>query len=563
MPDDGTNVPGHDLHIVRLSFEARSPLSIGSGESRKESRKERGSGVETSISVSEIQRDANALPAIPGAGLQGVLRRLAAEVHGEEFAGEMFGREDAGGDGAAGRVLCGWACVHDANGVAMSGLRLAGLDTSDDDVLRLLTRPEPLWRDHVALNDRHSVDGRCKFARAAVPVGTRFSVELCGWGDDTFRDKLMQVVSLFRHPRLRLGAGSGRGYGRIRLLATSHEVSSLHDPAALRRMREQPPSESLSMDVLGVLAAPAGADTVLTLHLQCTDLLRIGAVGPHAQPLTHDAQRARCATSGRIVESDGLGPPDQQGGDAILMLLREPRIVWNGNRGRSIETGDDPGASPAEQLRFPIPGSSIRGTVAHRMLFHANRSTGRCIDADAWLAETDEEKREALQATYDGYRQRSPDLEAFLGAAKESTSPEDGADGSRRAGRVLFDDAEAIGVRWIVGLDHVSIDRFTGGARDGALFREETLLGGRIEATVTIRPPLEPVEDGEKTIGGWPDATANAFLLAVRDLCRGWLPLGGRGHGECSGHARFAGRYADEWRRAARKAGVPIGGTGT
>ena len=214
MPDEETNVSGHDLHIVRISFETRSPLSIGSGESRKESRKERGSRVETSISVSEIQRDANALPAIPGAGLQGVLRRLAAEVHGEKFASEMFGREVVGGDGAAGRVLCGWACVHDANGVAVSGLRLAGLDTSDDDVLRLLTRPEPLWRDHVALNDRHSVDGRRKFARAAVPVGARFSVELCGWGDDTFRDRLMQVVSLFRHPRLRLGAGSGRGYGR-------------------------------------------------------------------------------------------------------------------------------------------------------------------------------------------------------------------------------------------------------------------------------------------------------------------------------------------------------------
>lgn len=567
MPDDGTNVPGHDLHIVRLSFEARSPLSIGSGETRKESRKERGSGVETSISVSEIQRDANALPAIPGAGLQGVLRRLAAEAHGEEFAGEMFGREDAGGDGAAGRVLCGWACVHDATGVAVSGLRLAELDTSHDDVLRLLARSEPLWRDHVALNDRHSVDGRRKFARAAVPVGTRFSVELCGWGDDTFRDKLMQVVSLFRHPRLRFGAGSGRGYGRIRLLAASHAVPSLHDPAALRRLREQPPSESLSKDVLGDLAAPAGADTVLTLHLHCTDLLRIGAVGPHAQPLTHGAQRARCATSGGIVESDGLGPPDQQGGDAILMLLRQPCIVWNGNRGQSIEIGDDPVASPAEQLRFPIPGSSIRGVVAHRMLFHANRSAGRCIDADeyAQLAETDEEKREKLQATYDGYRRRSPDLEVFLGAAKESTSLKDGAEDSGRAGRVLFDDAEATGVRWIVGLDHVSIDRFTGGAQDedGALFREETLLGGRIEATVTIRPPLEPVEGGEKTVGGWPDATANAFLLAVRDLCRGWLPLGGRGHGECSGHACFAGSDADDWQRAARKAGVPIGGTGT
>ena len=68
--DDGAYLLRHDLHLVRLSFEACSPLSIGSGESRDEPRKERGSDVETKVSVSEIQRDANGLPTIPGAALQ-------------------------------------------------------------------------------------------------------------------------------------------------------------------------------------------------------------------------------------------------------------------------------------------------------------------------------------------------------------------------------------------------------------------------------------------------------------------------------------------------------------
>ena len=562
MLDDGVNAHRRYLHLVRLSFEARSPLSIGSGERRRESREERGSGTETNISVLEIQRDANGLPTVPGAGLQGVLRQLAAEVYGNEFADEMFGREEVAGNGAAGRVLCGWACAQDADGVAVSGLRLPGLDVSKDAVLRTLTRPEPLWRDHVALNDRHSVDGRRKFARAAVPVGARFSVELSGWGDDAFRGELTKIVSLFRHPRLRLGAGSGRGYGRIHLLDASYEAPCLDDPAALRKLREQPPSESLPNDLLPELVSPQTdeTDTVLTLGLHCTDLLRVGAAGPHAEYLTHDAQRARCVGTGRIVDSHELGPREQKGDDAILKLLREPRIVWDANRGRTVEPGEDPATRPAEQLRFPIPGSSIRGPLAHRMLFHANRAAGRCIDADAWLAEKNEDEREALKRKYFGYAERCRDLEAFLGAAKESTETGEADAESGRAGRILFDDAEACGVEWIVGLDHVSIDRFTGGARDGALFREEALLGGRIEATVTIRPPLEPVEDGVPAVGGWPEATARAFLLAVRDLCRGRLVLGGRGHGECSGEARFAGRDADAWGRAAEDAGVPIGG---
>ena len=568
MHDGKENPTGHDLlHIVRVSFETRSPLSVGSGERRKESRQERGSDAATNVTVSEIQRDANGLPTIPGAGLQGVLRRLAAEAYGEDFTCKMFGREDADGNGAAGRVACGWSCPQDANGAAVSGLRLPDLDTSNDDILRLLARPEPLWRDHVALNDRHAVNDRRKFARAAVPVGARFSVELNGWGDDSFRDDLLKVVSLFQHPRLRLGAGSGAGYGRIRLLAASYEAPSLDDATPLRKLREESPSKGLSKDLLQEPEALSiddieTTDTVLTLSLQCTDLLRIGAAGPHARHLTHEAQRARCARTGNIIESEGLGAREQEGGDAILMLMREPRIVWDNSRGRVIEINDDPAARPAEQLCFPIPGSSIRGPLAHRMLFYANSTAGRCIHADAWLAETDEEKRKELKKSYDDYAERSPELVAFLGAAKESAESDDPDTASGQSGCILFDDAEVSGVSWIVGLDHVSIDRFTGGARDGALFREETLLGGHIEATATIlRPPLEPVGGGGNTVDGWPEATAKAFLLAVHDLCRGRLALGGRGHGECSGKARFAGKNAAAWCKAAESAGVPIGET--
>ena len=162
-----TGTGGHRLHIVRVSLEARSPLSIGSGERRPESRKERGSNEDSTIAVSEIQRDTNGLPTIPGPGLQGVLRRLAEEAYGEKFAKAMFGYEGAGDDGAAGRVLCGWAYAHDSNGQATGRSRPAPGDTTNDPVLEVLKRPEPLWRDHVALNDRHSVDGRRKFARAA------------------------------------------------------------------------------------------------------------------------------------------------------------------------------------------------------------------------------------------------------------------------------------------------------------------------------------------------------------------------------------------------------------
>ena len=558
MADDGND----RLHLVRVTLEALSPLSIGSGESRTDKRcetKSDGTKTEVDVVVAGIQRDANGLPTIPGPGLQGALRRLAEEVHGEKCARELFGHEDEAHDaGRAGRVTWGWACAHDSADEAVCGLRLDGLETESDEVLRLLSKPEPVWRDHVALSGRHSVDGRRKFARAAAPVGTRFSAELSGWGGDAFRDDLRRLVALFLHPRLRVGGGSGRGYGRVALRAASHAEAPLDDADALRRLRRQPPSAPLETDWSERLDAPAHFDTELTLSLECEGPIRIGASGPHAESLTLRARAGRRVDDGEAVPGARGAPADEAGADgenAVLRLLREPYIVWGGDgRGRAVRIDAEAGSVPPEQLRFPVPGSAIRGPLAHRTLFHANGAAGRCIDADELKNHTDEDKRKAREER----EKRDVALRNFFGAAKEA-GDKDGDDGEGRAGRVLFDDAELRGAGHAVGIDHVSIDRFTGGAREltGALFREEALLGGRIEARVVIRPPLPPASDDG--VGGWPRETAEAFMRAIRDLCRGRIALGGRSHGACRGTVRFAGAHAEAWREAARTAGAPLG----
>lgn len=549
MPDDGND----RLHLVRVTLEALSPLSIGSGESRTETRRETASdGTETKVAivVAGIQRDANGLPTIPGPGLQGALRRLAEEVRGEKCARKLFGHGDEEHDaGRAGRVTWGWACAHDSADEAVCGLRLDGLETESDSVLRLLSKPEPVWRDHVALSGRHSVYERRKFARAAAPVGTRFSAELSGWGGDAFRDDLRRLVELFRHPRLYVGGGSGRGYGRIALRAASYAEAPLDDADALRRLRRQPPSAPLETDWSG-RGEPAHRDTVLTLSLESEGPVRIGASGPRARSLTRRARAGRRVDDGEAVPGALAAPADEAGADgenAVLRLLREPYIVWGGDgRGRAVCIDEEADSIPPEQLRFPVPGSAIRGPLAHRTLFHANGAAGRCIDADELK---DDKERAARKIKM--YEKRGDELRNFFGAAKED-------DGEGRAGRVLFDDAELRGAGHAVGIDHVSIDRFTGGAREltGALFREEVLLGGRIEARVVIRPPLCPETDG---VGGWPRETAEAFMRAIRDLCRGRIALGGRSHGACRGAIRFAGEHAEAWREAARTVGAPLG----
>lgn len=84
------------------------------------------------------------------------------------------------------------------------------------------------------------------------------------------------------------------------------------------------------------------------------------------------------------------------------------------------------------------------------------------------------------------------------------------------ASRVLVHERVVTGVENKLVPNRVSIDRFTGGTRDGALFNEQPLFGGAPSA-VTVDLQLVNPQDYE--IG--------LLLLLLKDLWTGDLPLGG------------------------------------
>ncbi|RME93562.1 MAG: hypothetical protein D6767_00685, partial [Candidatus Hydrogenedentota bacterium] len=86
--------------------------------------------------------------------------------------------------------------------------------------------------------------------------------------------------------------------------------------------------------------------------------------------------------------------------------------------------------------------------------------------------------------------------------------------------------------------NHVKIDRFTGGAIDGALFSERVLYGGTLPLTMEYHPSGNEAD---------PDAK-KAFLEALKDLANGLLPLGAasaKGHGFFT--ADFNEQEAKKW----------------
>ena len=84
-------------------------------------------------------------------------------------------------------------------------------------------------------------------------------------------------------------------------------------------------------------------------------------------------------------------------------------------------------------------------------------------------------------------------------------------------------------------LNHVSIDRFTGGAISGALFNEEALFAGGAQFTMEILVRKDAAAED-------PDIL-KAFENALDDACSGILPLGG---GVNRGNGTFRGSWKKE-----------------
>jgi CRISPR/Cas system CMR subunit Cmr4 (Cas7 group RAMP superfamily) len=499
---------GDVLHIVRVTLETASPLAIGDADNAAET-------------DTAVVRDANGLPTIPGPSMAGVLRHLHWTSHADEEVAEketnaLFGFIAEGkNEGKAARLTFGWGCVHDSKGKAIQGLLFAPLH---DPLLAALSDDEPIAREHVALNERGVVAGAGKFDRAAVPRGTRFSFEISMWGGGAAanlksdKTRLAELVGLIEHPAFRLGGAARRGYGACRIVCDAGGPLVFHRAfnigagrvnsvaAELRTCRSAPPSDRQDFDRLNPISPKSDALTV-KLKLTPRGLWRIG---DGDTPFVEPPARSN-------AQDEELGPAD-------MLVLSEPWIDWSNG------TGDirRPGGKDAHLL---IPGSSIKGALAHRIVFHLNRIEGRFIDAG-------HSKKEDVVALSDRAKDANVDLADLLGLAKSK-----GKD-SGCAARLIVDDCIVSLPGDSIGrINHNRIDRFTQGVMTGGLYSEEAAFKGDwlIKLTV-LRGPL----GADKENHGYAPNVWKALEAAIADLCEGRLALGAKSMGFATGSAAWA-----------------------
>ena len=151
--------------------------------------------------------------------------------------------------------------------------------------------------------------------------------------------------------------------------------------------------------------------------------------------------------------------------------------------------------------RVLIPASSIKGAISHRLAFNWNIENNDFEDTAKI-----EEENEAVIAILGHKKERIDNMEVG------------------HKGNVLISDCFIDKFKQ-KKFEHVKIDRFTGGASDGALFQEKTTQSDEFEIRLYLKSSVK-------------EKYKKVFEKTLKEICNGLLPLGGmttKGHGFFSG----------------------------
>ena len=413
-----------------------------------------------------VATDVNGLPFIPATSIAGVVRSMI----GEEKAKLFFGKQSKDKDENRGsEIIFTEAKILDSKGDVVDGLNV---DVWQDELLKEY-RELPV-RQHVRITDYGVADAANagKFDEQVVFAGTRFCFELEMVSDGENYLYFEDVLKQFNRKTFRLGGGTRSGFGQIEVISLQTRVLDL-------RKEEE-----------------------LSLYLDKTSKLEnnwLGWTDNEKQACTEDSNwieyKLTLQPEDFFLFSSGFG--DQ---DADMTPVKENKVIWNGAKGHLSED------------LILIPATSVKGALSHRVAFHWNKLNG--IFAERLTSMDEREKvvggnNKAVQILF-GY--------------------EDQANRIQQRGNLLFTDIIEENETEEKILNHVAIDRFTGGAINGALFSEKATYGKGHIYTMTIMAKNVALESEAKL--------KEAFESALLDICKGLLPLGGgvnRGNGVFKG----------------------------
>ncbi len=459
----GKNIKYTHRYLARIIIEATIPLAMGTGEGNV-------------MTDRLIATDVNGLPSIPGTALAGVLRNaLTTNENGEEM-NELFGFQN-GDKGLGSRLILSSAQMLGPDGKIIDGIQSIPYNT--EFYANFLNLP---IRQHVRISHKGASEGGGKFDEQVVYKGTRFcfEMELVGTADDSSVWK--EMLAQFSNPGFRLCGGTRKGFGEITI----------------------PEYRAKEMDLTKELQAYLNKTSDLNDHFWES----VTPVKPEPSESGWIKYKITLTPDDFFLFGSGFGTDD-----ADMSYVTETIIEWN----------DGTGKFSGEKVL--IPASSVKGALAHRVAFHYNKTNDVFIDKQPTLdtlkergynidIKTKKEEDRFQTIVTEG----NPAVRALFGYSANNN------DGQR--GNTIFSDLHLEKAANKKLLNHVAIDRFTGGAMDGALFSEEVV--GSKETFTLICLANNSVEQ----------EYLDTFESTLKDLCAGMLPLGG---GTMRGNGCFTG----------------------
>jgi len=468
-------------YIARIVIQAETPIVVGSGN--KELTTDR-----------PVAKDANGLPYIPGTALAGVLRHAIYDVTNNEKIikelNDIFGYQDEEEqeNSLGSRLALSSAHLLGKNGRVFDGLFLIPDNVNDVNYELISQFRELPVRQHIRMSHKGAADtiNKGKFDEEVLYKGSRFIFEIEMKGIDGSKvdgNIWKQLLDVFRHPDFRIGGGSNRGFGRIKVIYIKHQIMNLKD------------------------------DTQRIAYLDHSSCLEQVFEGVSHKPEETQFGKYAIYRLNLIPENFYLFSSCAKSDIADMNPVKEKVIEWDEH--------DNPTFSDELVL---VPASSIKGAISHRVAFNYNKLVGNFAD----------ELFEKGMPLSDYVGEKNIAVKALFGSASDYSEHESG-----QKGNVLFSDVYRRNCQY-KKLDHVAIDRSTGGTIDGALFHENLVKETVTKDNEFILEFLVNPEFPDKLSAKEKENILNAFRLTLDDICNRSLPLGG---GTMRGNGVFKGTY--------------------
>ena len=490
-------------YIARIVIETTTPLVVGSGKSALDN-------------DSVVAKDFNHLPYIPGTGLTGIISSLFEKKYDEKTKIDIFGGEDEKAKKENETFLGSAFEISDAllagekNEVIQEVVSENSLTVHFKNYLQL---PK---REHVRIDHKGTSAKGGKFDSEFVYKGSRFKFEIeLTQKEDDFSGYWNDILEIIQSGDFMLGSGTTNNYGQVKVVEIKEKIFDLNNQEELENYL------NVTVDL--------NKDT----QLEPKELNSKNGIWQKQHSLKLAANALHI----------GAGYGDN---DTDATNYKELVVEWNGN-------------TPEFKWYYVIPGTSIKGMLAHRTAYHFNKNNKQTVqeliagysdeqkrklekEIDDFFSEIEEKinavlqqdideqekiekikllKQEAESFHLENDKKQSIQLDEYTGENIEVIRKlfgyaKDNEDG--QMGNVIIEDCylKPEEVEETI-FQHNAIDRFTGGTIDGFLYSEKVFVPNNdIDINIWIRNKDD----------------INAYLKylddAVNDLQNADLPIGGK-----------------------------------